>query len=600
MAYITPEQLQPQYDVIVVGSGAAGGQTAYTLAMEGVKVLMLEAGRYYDPLSETPMFQDHSRAPLRGVSTPDKPFGFYDATVDGGWKIEGEPYTMASSDPLRRFEWWRARMLGGRTNHWGRISLRNGPYDFKPYSRDGLGFDWPLNYEDLAEYYDRVEMLIGVYGSNEGLENTPNSSPGVLLPPPKARAGELYTQKHAKKLGLPVIPIHRAVLSVRQDSKTIPARLHPRNARAQRILAKAMDERAACFWATNCVRGCSTKANYQSTTVHLPPAMATGNLDILSDAMVREVLMDDAGKATGVAFIDRRKGRELKAKARVVVLSASACESVRVLLNSRSVRYPNGVANSSGKVGKYIMDTVGGRLGGQVPALEGLPLHNEDGAGGGHVYIPWWLYQEQHAGKLDFARGYHIEFQTGRHLPAAPMFSGLEWLTGGTYGKRFKEDARRYYGSSVGFAGRGEMIPNEDSFCDLDPTVKDTWGVPVLRFHWKWSDHELKQVLHMERTFADLISAMGGRVGRKPSTNGATAIEAPGSIIHEVGGAIMGTDRRKSVTNQWCQTWDVPNLFLTDGAPFCSNADKNPTLTIMALAWRAADYMLEEMRKGNL
>lgn len=159
MAYITPEKLQPQYDVIVVGSGAAGGQTAYTLAMEGVKVLMLEAGRYYDPLSETPMFQDHSRAPLRGVSTPDKPFGFYDATVDGGWKIEGEPYTMASSDPLRRFEWWRARMLGGRTNHWGRISLRNGPYDFKPYSRDGLGFDWPLNYEDLAEYYDHACLL---------------------------------------------------------------------------------------------------------------------------------------------------------------------------------------------------------------------------------------------------------------------------------------------------------------------------------------------------------------------------------------------------------------------------------------------------------
>ncbi|MBL9204451.1 MAG: GMC family oxidoreductase [Opitutaceae bacterium] len=600
MPHITAAELKSNYDVIVVGSGAGGGQTAYTLAMEGVKVLMLEAGRNYDPQAETPMFQDNSRAPLRGAGTVDKPFGFYDATVDGGWQVPGEPYTQASKEPGRQFEWWRSRMLGGRTNHWGRISLRNGPYDFKPYSRDGLGFDWPMNYEDLAPYYDRVELLVGVYGSNEGLENTPDSSPGVLQPPPKARAGELLTQHHAKKIGLPVIPIHRAVLSVRQDSKTIPARLHPNNPKAQRLLAQAMNERAACFWATPCGRGCSIKANYQSTTVHLPPALATGNLDILSDAMVREVTMDDAGKATGVAFINRKSKQEMKVKARVVVLSASACESVRVLLNSKSVRYPNGVANSSGKVGKYIMDTVGARLSGQIPALENLPAHNEDGAGGGHVYVPWWLYKEQHAGKLGFARGYHIEFGSGRQMPGMGSMGGLDWLNGGTYGKAYKEDARRYYGSFLGFAGRGEMIPNEDSFCEIDPMVKDKWGIPVLRFNWKWSEHEIKQAAHMQQTFAELITTMGGRVRQAPQKDGNKAIEPGGSIIHEVGGAIMGATPRNSVTNQWCQTWDVKNLFLTDGAPFCSNADKNPTLTIMALAWRAADYMLEEMRKGNL
>jgi choline dehydrogenase-like flavoprotein len=600
MPHISSAELKSNYDVIVVGSGAGGGQTAYTLAMEGVKVLMLEAGRNYDPMAETPMFQDNSRAPLRGAGTTDKPFGFYDATVDGGWQVPGEPYTQASNEPGRQFEWWRSRMLGGRTNHWGRISLRNGPYDFKPYSRDGLGFDWPMTYEDLAPYYDRVEMLIGVYGDNDGLENTPNSSPGVLQPPPKARAGELYTQRHAKKLGLPVIAIHRAVLSMRQDSRTLPARIHPNNPTAQRILAQAMNERAACFWATACGRGCSIKANYQSTTVHLPPALASGNLDILSDAMVREVTMDDAGKATGVAFIERKSRREMRVKARIVVLSASACESVRVLLNSKSARYPGGVANSSGKVGKYIMDTVGARLSGQIPALENLPPHNEDGAGGGHVYVPWWLYQEQHAGKLGFARGYHIEFGSGRQMPGVGTMSGLDWLNGGTYGKAYKQDARRYYGSFLGFAGRGEMIPNEDSFCEIDPTVKDKWGIPVLRFHWKWSEHETRQAAHMQQTFADLISALGGRVRQAPQKDGAKAIEPGGSIIHEVGGAIMGTNARNSVTNQWCQTWDVKNLFLTDGAPFCSNADKNPTLTIMALAWRSADYMLEEMRKGNL
>jgi choline dehydrogenase-like flavoprotein len=490
-------------------------------------------------------------------------------------------------------------MLGGRTNHWGRISLRNGPYDFKPYSRDGLGMDWPLSYEDLAPYYDKTEMLVGVYGSNEGLENTPDSPAGCLLPPPKARAGELLAQHRAKKLGIPVVPIHRAVLSVKQDAATLPAKIHPKNEKAQRVLAQAMRERAACFWATDCGRGCSTKANYQSTTVHLPPALATGNLDILTDAMVRAVTVDDNGKATGVSYIDRKTRQEYTVKARVVVLAASSAESVRILLNSKSPRFPNGVANSSGLVGKYIMDTVGARLGGQIPALENMPVHNEDGAGGNHVYVPWWLYKEQHAGKLGFARGYHIEFGSGRRMPGMGATGGVEGLTGGNYGKQFKEDARRYYGSFMGFAGRGEMIPNEDSFCDLDPAVKDKWGIPVLRFHWKWSEHETRQAAHMQKTFVEIIESMGGKPG-KPDATGAAAIEPGGKIIHEVGGTIMGADAKKSVTNQWCQTWDVKNLFVTDGGAFCSNADKNPTLTIMALAWRSTDYMLEEMRKGNL
>ena len=599
MPIVRPDNLG-EYDVIVVGSGAAGGQAAYTLAMGGARVLMLEAGRNYVPEQETPMFQTRGDAPLRAASTPDKPFGFHDATIDGGWQVPGEPYVNTSQDDSSRFDWWRSRMLGGRTNHWGRYSFRNGPYDFKPYSRDGLGFDWPLTYEELAPYYDKVEMLIGVYGHNDGLENTPDSSPGCLLPPPKPRVSDLLIADRSKKLGIPVVAGHRAVLTGQLDHRKLPARLHPGNANAQKILAEHMRDRAACFWATPCGRGCSIRATYQSTTVHLPPALATGKLDILVNAMVREVTLDRKGRASGVAYVDKTTGESRHATARAVVLGASSCETVRILLNSKSAQFPEGLANSSGKVGRYLMDTVGSSVEGQIPLLEDLPPHNEDGASGGHMYAPWWLYREQLAGKLGFARGYHVEFGGGRGMPGVSTVAGIEWLTGGSYGRKFKEDARRYYGSFVWFDGRGEMIPNEQSRCEIDPEVKDRWGIPVLRFHWKWSEHETRQAAHMQRTFGEIIEAMGGRMKDPVIADGAKAIAPGGSIIHEVGGAIMGEDARRSVTNRWGQTWDVPNLFIGDGAVFASNADKNPTLTIMALAWRAADHILDRMTRKEL
>jgi choline dehydrogenase-like flavoprotein len=570
---------------------------AFILAVNGVRVLLLEAGRDYDPVTETPMFQLPDAAPLRGAGTPDKPFGFYDATVDGGWQVPGEPY---ASDADTNFMWWRSRMLGGRTNHWGRISLRMGPYDFKPRSRDGLGFDWPIDYEDLAPWYDRTEALIGVYGSNEGLENTPDSSPGVLLPPPAPRVHELLAKKAcAEQLDIPVIPAHLAILSRRQDADHWPARLFPGNTLAQRVLQDSMRARAACFWATPCGRGCSIRANFQSTTVLLPPALATGNLEIRTDAMVREVTHDAKGRASGVHYIDKHAGREEFAPARLVVLAASACETARIMLNSRSALFPHGIGNGSGLVGKYLMDTVGASVTGQIPALEGLPPHNQDGSSELHLYMPWWGYGDQAKGRLDFARGYHIEFGGGRRMPGAWAFAGLGRETGGAYGTRFKEAARRYYGSHLYFAGRGEMIPNENCYCEIDPSgAVDRWGIPTLKFHWKWADHELNQARHMQHTFRDIIEAMGGRATSPVHDDGADAIAAPGEIIHEVGGAIMGTDPERSVVNAFCQSHEVPNLFAVDGACFVSNADKNPTLSIMAIAWRAADYIVDRMTKG--
>lgn len=588
---------QDEYDVLIVGSGAAGGMCAYVLACSGLRVLMLEAGRNYDPVTETPMFNLPSEAPLRGASTPEKPFGFYDATVDGGWQVPGEPYSSASGT---NFLWWRARMLGGRTNHWGRISLRMGEYDFKPRSRDGLGFDWPMDYDDLAPYYDRTEAFIGVYGSTEGLENTPDSSEGILQPAPAPRASELLTRKHCRDLGIPVVPAHLAILTQRQDAERLSRFLWPDNEMARRVTAESMRARAACFYATPCGRGCSIKANFQSPTVCLPPALATGNLTIRTDAMVREVTVDDRGRATGVHYIDKNTRMDEHASARVVVLAASACESARILLNSTSSLFPDGLANGSGQVGKYIMDTVGAGVSGQIPALENTPPHNTDGASGMHMYMPWWLYGEQARGELDFARGYHIEFGGGRGMPGYGFMGGADNLTGGSWGQAFKEDCRRYYGSFMYFSGRGEMIPNENCYCEIDPDGVDQWGIPTLRFHWEWSDHELNQARHMQHTFRDIIESMGGRVLSTIHDDGARAILRPGQIIHEVGGARMGASPSDSVLNEYCQTWEVDNLFVTDGAAFVSNADKNPTLSIMANAWRASDYIVEQLSNGEI
>jgi choline dehydrogenase-like flavoprotein len=242
------------------------------------------------------------------------------------------------------------------------------------------------------------------------------------------------------------------------------------------------------------------------------------------------------------------------------------------------------------------MDTVGSDLSGHIPALEDCPPHNEDGVSGMHMYMPWWLYQEQVAGKLGFARGYHIEFGGGRHRAPGMLSAG----NSKSYGSKMKEEMRRHFGASIGFSGRGEMIPNEDCYCEIDPEKKDKYGIPVLRFHWKFSDHEKKQAVHMQQTFAQIIEALGGKPSRPPETDPEKAWLPGGAVIHEVGTTCIGDDPKKSVLNQWCQAWDVPNLFVTDGGPFVSNADKNPTLTILALCMRTTSWLAEEMRKGSI
>ena len=564
-------QTQPKrlsYDVAIIGSGAGGGMAAHVLTKAGASVVILEAGGWWDNAKDSQMMTWPWQTPRRGASTKERPFGEFDACI-GGWEIDGEPFTRAEGT---KFDWWRARMLGGRTNHWGRISLRFGPDDFRMKSKDGLGDDWPISYDDIAPYYDKVDRLIGVYGSNEGLRNHPD---GDFLPAPKPRCRELLVKKASDKLNI----------------TCIPARLS--------ILTKPLNGRAACHYCGQCNRGCAVNANFTSPNVLLFPAMKTGKLTILTNAMAREIVTNEQGFATGVSYVDKTTGQDRFVRARVVVLAASALESARLLLNSKSPRHPNGLSNSSGVVGKYITDTTGAGVSGFIPKLIDMPAHNCDGVGGMHVYMPWWIDNK----KLDFPRGYHIEVWGGRGVPSNGFMGGIHrYPNGGGYGKALKADYRHLYGTTIGFDGRGEMIPNDNSYCEIDPDgKKDRWGIPVLKFHWQWTDHEHLQVKHMQETFRALITEMGGEVfAPMPTKEHGYGISNGGSIIHETGGVRMGNDASRSAVNANCQSHEVKNLFVADGGPFVTQADKNPTWTILAMSWRTADGIAQMMKAREL
>ena len=563
------------YDAVIVGSGAGGGMATKILSEAGLNIAVVEAGPHFDPANPDQQTQMKWpwESPRRGANT-QRTFGDFDALY-GGWDIPGEPYTRKDGT---KFDWFRARMLGGRTNHWGRISLRFSERDFKHKDVDGLGDNWPIGYEDVKPYYDKVDKLIGLFGSKENLPNEPD---GFFLPPPKPRLHELFYIKGARKSNIPVIPSRMSMLT-----------------------KKINPERGVCFYCGQCNRSCSAYADFSAGSCLIFPAQKNGGqIDLYNNAMVREVLTNSEGKATGVSYIDKADRKEYTLRAKVVVLAASACSSARILLNSKSPQHPNGLGNSGNTVGKYLHDSTGSSRAAFVPDLVNRKMYNEDGVGGMHVYTPWWLDNK----KLDFPRGYHIEVWGGMGMPNygfgfnANEYNKFFGLKVGGYGNNLRSDVKKYYGSVVGFGGRGESIAVEDNYCEIDPSVVDQFGIPVLRFHYNWSDFERKQAKHMHETFDELIHNMGGEaLSEAPGADKEYGLEAPGRIIHEEGTTRMGNDPKTSVVNQFQQLHDANNVFIVDAGPFVSQADKNPTWTILALSWRTCDYIVEQLKMQNI
>lgn len=610
---------QDVYDVVVIGSGAGGGTVTKVLADMGIRVLLLEAGRdvTMDDFKNlaSPLDDWHRGAGSAAeLYTTNQGAPFEQPSVVFAPNAEDEPYTVA---PGEQFRWGRSRCVGGRTNHYSRVQLRYAEYDFKNRSMKGVGFDWPIGYADLAPYYDKAERFIGVVGRAEGLSTAPD---GIFQTPAPFKPHEHLVYKSCEKLGI----------------KATAAR--------QAVITSPLNGRAACVYCGQCGRGCHGASNYASSYVQIFPAMQTGRVTLLTNAMARELVTDASGKVTAVSYVDKTTGQERQVRCRTVVLSAAAPESARLLLNSKSPRHPQGIGNSGGIVGKYLTDTVGFGLSATVPYMRGTPPFSSQGYGA-HLYVPWW--KTDHS-QLDFPLGYHIEVGGGGFAVPNLGFGAAAYNESEGYGLPMKHAIRDAYGmgTNVSLSGRGSCVPDENKYCEIDPDGKtDKWGIPVLRFHWKWSDYELNEARHMRESFTAILQTLGGTInagrfggaggrgnaagaqgargaggaqgaggaGGATGANGAqgaTGAGAPaddrpqlgagGGIIHEVGCVRMGTSPDNSVVNSFCQVHDTPNVFSADGGPFCSHADKNPTHTIIALAWRTAEYLAEEMRKGHV
>jgi choline dehydrogenase-like flavoprotein len=582
--------LKTVYDAIVVGSGAAGGMAAHVMTSRGMKVLMLEAGKKLDINKELRSTEWPWQHPRRGEMPPG-----YHALSLNEYTIRQPPYAADSkfksvysyvqgwgfSDYSKNivvdekdhpysgtnYAWVRARLLGGKTNIWGRLALRLSDYDFKAKSRDGYGEDWPISYKDIAPYYDRVDQYLGISGVKENLPHLPDS---LFQRPTRLAPAEVTLRNSLKKMNRVLTPYRAGVTT---DG------------------LKHNKYRSRCFGRGACNRrvgGCDIHAAFDSPTGLIYPAMDTGNLTLRTNAVCREVLVDPkTGKARGVAFVDSETGQSYEAQAKVVVLAASTLESARLMLLSKSSTHPNGIGNSSNHVGHNFCEHVmGPGVTGLVKDLVGKPRTLDDGRPGG-FYVP--RFRNLADKNPNFLRGYGFEGEGGTE-----MFPDKARETPG-FGAAFKKTVRDKAGAYINMGGFGEVLARYENYIDLDPGLKDKWGVPVIRFHYKFGDNEKKMCEDMANSAQEMFEAAGIEIVEVEKR-----VLTEGWSIHELGTARMGTDPKTSVLNQFQQSHDIKNLFVVDGSSHVNASCQNPTWTIMALAWRSCEHLADELKRGNL
>jgi choline dehydrogenase-like flavoprotein len=581
--------LRRTYDAVIVGSGAAGGMAAHVLTSHGLDVLLLEAGKKLDAESELKSMEWPYDHPRRG----DKPYTshalrFNEYTIRQPPYAQGSPFKTVYSyiqggrasdygksflvderdHPYTgtRYAWVRSRVLGGKTHIWGRLALRLSDHDFKAKSHDGYGDDWPISYADIAPYYDKVDLYLGISGHPEGLPHLPDSR---FQRSTRLNAAEVRLRQSMARSGRVLTPYRAGV--------TTDGLKH--NKYRSRCLG-----RGACGRRTG---GCDIHAAFDSPTGLIYPALDTGRLALRTGSIAREVTVDPAtGKARGVAFLDAGSGEALEAKGRVVILAASTLESARLMLLSRSRHHPNGIGNASGHVGHNFCEHVmGPGVFGFVKNLVGKPRTIDDGRPGGFYIARFRNLRDRHP---SFIRGYGFEGGSG-----AEMFPRSARLPG--FGASYKKAVREMAGATIGMGGFGEVLARYENAVGLDPEVNDKWGIPVLRFSFQFGDNERRMAADMADTAREMFEEAGIEilnVDRKVLTEGWS--------IHELGTARMGTDPKTSVLSPFQQSHDVKNLFVVDGSSHVSASCQNPTWTIMALAWRSCDYLADQMRQGNL
>jgi choline dehydrogenase-like flavoprotein len=582
--------LSKTYDAVVVGSGAAGGMAAYVLTKHGLNVLLLEAGKKQPIEQELKSMEWPYQHPRRGEMPPgDHALTHNEYTVRPRPYAKGMRYNhvysyvqgWGGSDYSKNivvdekdnpttgtpYAWVRARLLGGKTAIWGRLALRLSDYDFKAASRDGFGENWPIEYKDIEPYYDRVDLTLGISGMKENLPYLPDSK---FQRSYRLNKGEMMFREAMAKQGRVATPYRAGVTTD--------------GIKGNKYRSKCLG-RGAC---NRRVGGCDIHAAFDSPTGLIYPAFDTGNLSIRTNATVYEVTVDkNSGLASGVSFIDSVTKQTYQVKAKTVLLGASTLETARLLMLSKSTTYPNGIGNSSGHVGHNFCEHVmGPGVTGLIKDLVGKPHTLDDGRPGGFYLARFRNLTEKNP---NFIRGYGFEGESGQ-----TMFPSHAFSTNG-FGKDFKKSVRDHAGAFISMGGFGEVLARYENYVEIDPDQKDRWGIPVLRFNYKFGDNERKMAKDMSETAKQMFEDAGIQIIGVDDE-----VLTEGWSIHEMGTARMGTDPKKSVVNQHQQSHDVKNLFVVDGSTHVSAANQNPTWTIMALCWRSCDYLADQLGKGNL